>query len=155
MAYQIKSMTSEEFDAFIEFECAPHEVENRLSLVHKVLLQEAYRLVGLKGKRSDLILQRDRNTFAIKTRRAEVTMDLSAKKAAGDKSLTENVILALLDGDPDVGSLMDKDLVLDSQIASVDRAIAVQDYRVQALQMMHKSLVTLADSMLTERIHTR
>ena len=155
MAYQISNMSAEEFDNFLEFDPAPEEVEHRLSLISKVMLHEAYRLVALKGKRTTLITRRDRNAFAIKTRRAAVTMDLAAKKAAGDKSLTEGVIGALVDGDPDIAALVDEDLVLDTQIASCDRAIAIQDYRIQALNMLHKSLLALADSMLTERIHTK
>lgn len=155
MAYQIRSMTTQEFDEFVEFEPAPELVEDRLGRISKVFLHEAYRVVALKGKKSSLITQRDRTAFALKTRRAAVTMDLAAKKQAGDKSLTEGVIGALVDGDPDIAALVDEDICLDTEIASVDRSIAIQEYRIAALQMLHKSLTTLADSLLTERIHTR
>lgn len=155
MAYEIKSMSTEQFDEFLEFEPAPEEVEHRLALISKVMLHEAYRLVALKGKRTNLITQRDRNSFGMKQRRAAVTMDLAAKKQAGDKSLTEGVISALVDGDPDLAALHDQDIVLDTQVASCDRAISIQEYRIAALQMLHKSLLALADSMLTERINSR
>lgn len=155
MTYQIRSMTTQQFDEFVEFEPAPELVEDRLGRISKVFLHEAYRLVALKGKRSSLITKRDRLAFGIKTRRAAVTMDLAQKKQAGDKSLTEGVIGALVDGDPDLAALVDEDIMIDTEIASVDRSIAIQEYRISALQMLHKSLTTLADSLLTERIHTR
>ena len=155
MTYQIRSLTTQEFDEFVEFEPAPELVEDRLGRISKVFLHESYRLVALKGKRSSLIMKRDRLAFSIKTRRAAVVMDLAQKKQAGDKSLTEGVIGALVDGDPDIAALVDEDIMIDTEIASVDRSIAIQEYRISALQMLHKSLTTLADSLLTERIHSR
>ncbi|NBT36334.1 MAG: hypothetical protein EBT03_12515 [Betaproteobacteria bacterium] len=143
MAYHIKSMTHEEFDEYIQIDPSASSVENMLSTLPHTLINEAQKKVAIASKIASLNKESKDRQNQIKQEIAE-----GGRQDDAGKRLTVDAIKAIAQSDPQV-------MVLEDSLISLERDQSLQDYRLEALRMAHKSCLALADALLTERINTK
>lgn len=132
----MKKVADEEFATYLTLTGEVEVVEDRLQTISSVFMNEAQYLVGVGAKLAQV--QRD-----IKARKAELYGEFRQLKAT-DKSWTETAIEAAIAADPSVIDLQTKE-------ASLDMAVNLRKYRVEALKMLNANLQLLGRSILNEK----
>ena len=143
MSYAIHSMTHEEFEDYIEIQPEAGCVESMLASLPKALISEAMKKVALAAKIAATDKQSKDRQNAIKQEIAE-----GGRTEDAGKRLTVDAIKAICQNDPDVSAL-------EQALIGLGRDQSIQDYRLEALRMAHKSCLALADALLTERINSK
>lgn len=143
MAYKITSMSHEEFDEYIQITPDAGCVENMLSTLPTTLIREAQKKVALAAKIAAVGKQSKDKQNAIKQEIAE-----GGRTEDAGKRLTVDAIKAICQSDPEV-------MILEDSLLTLERDQSMQDYRLEALRMAHKSCLALADALLTERINSK
>lgn len=143
MAYKINSMSHEEFDEYIQIDADAGCVENMLSTLPVTLVRESQKKVALAAKMAAVEKQSKDRQNAIKQEIAE-----GGRQEDAGKRLTVDAIKAICQSDPDV-------MLLEDSLLTLQRDLSLQDYRLEALRMAHKSCLALADALLTERINSK
>lgn len=143
MAYKISSLSHEEFDEYIQISPDAGCVENMLSTLPVTLVRESQKKVAIAARMAAVEKQSKDKQNAIKQEIAE-----GGRQEDAGKRLTVDAIKAICQSDPEV-------MLLEDALLTLQRDLSMQDYRLEALRMAHKSCLALADALLTERIHSR
>lgn len=143
MAYQIRSLSHEDFEEYLAIQPDAACVEGMLSSLPGTLMTEAMKKVALAAKIASVDKESKDRQNAIKQEIAE-----GGRQEDAAKRLTVDAIKAICQSDPDV-------MVLENSLIALQKDLSIQDYRLEALRMAHKSCLALADALLTERINSK
>lgn len=127
----------DDFADFVTLDTSAATLEDRLCGVARRFYEEATNRVGMAARVSA-------NARAIKERQAEIQVQCKEAKAAGDKSMTEALIAALVERDEEVQELRQREIRLES-------AESLRAYRLEALRMLHASAVRMYEALGAER----
>ena len=132
----MKKIDDDTFSDYLTLTGEVEVVEDRLQTISSMFMNEAQYLVGVGAKLSQV--QRD-----IKAKKAELYGEFRQLKAS-DKTWTETAIEAAINADPSV-------VELQSREASLEMAVNLRKYRVEALKMLNGNLQLLGRSILNEK----